>query len=420
MELSRRNGRFLRLLGLPGFRLLFLSTSASSFGTLLAAVALAVDVKDRTDSGLWVGALMIVEFLPMILIGLAFGPLLDRLSRRTLMIVADVARAAVFCALPFAGSAAGIVALATVAGLANGFFRPAAYAGVPNLVPDEDLAHANSLIQGAENVSWTIAPVLGGVLTAAVGPHAAYWINAATFVVSALLIARIPRRLLQSAAALTRGYWRDLGDGFAIVRRSRPLVVVLVSWSIAMVATGLANVAEVFLAKDSFDAGDFGYGLLFGAIGAGLVLGSFGGAPFVERFGLRVFYGFALAVMGVGYGLTSASPNVWIGAVFCVVAGIGNGGANLANLLLVQRGTSDAVRGRALTVVMSVNYVVLGLSMGAAGPAVDVIGARWTWATAAGVLACAAALALALGRGAGLEVDHRRVELELSGASGSN
>src|SRR5256885_10116866 len=118
MDLSRRNGRFLRLLRLPGFRLLFLSTSASSFGTLLATVALAIDVKDRTDSGLWVGALMVVEFLPAILIGLLVGPLFDRLSRRGLMVAADLARAAVFCALPFVSGPAAIVGLAAVARLA--------------------------------------------------------------------------------------------------------------------------------------------------------------------------------------------------------------------------------------------------------------------------------------------------------------
>ena len=87
MELRRRrHGRFLRLLERPGFRLLFLSTFASSFGTLLAAVALAVDVKDRTNSGLWISALMVVEFLPTIIVGLVFGPLLDRFSRRGLMV----------------------------------------------------------------------------------------------------------------------------------------------------------------------------------------------------------------------------------------------------------------------------------------------------------------------------------------------
>jgi MFS family permease len=413
----RRHGRFLRLLELPGFRLLFFSTFASSFGTLLAAVALAVDVKDRTNSGLWVGALMVVEFLPTILVGLAFGPLLDRFSRRGLMVAADLVRAAAFCALPFAGGAGTIVALAALAGLATGFFRPAAYAGIPNLVPDDDLPQANSLIQGVENVSWTIGPVVGGVIAAVAGPHAAYWINAATFLISAALIVRIPSRLLQSVTALTRGYWRDLGDGFLIVRRSRPLLLVLVAWSVAMIASGLANVAEVFLAKDTFNAGDFGFGLLFGAIGTGLVLGSLLGATLVERFGLRVFYGFSMAIFGLGYGLAAASPNVWVAAVCCVVAGMGNGGANLANLLLVQRGTGDAMRGRALTVVMSVNYVVLGMSMAAAGPAVDTLGPRWTWAIAAGALACAGAIALTLGRGAGLEAERRReasVELEVT------
>src|SRR5437868_8507784 len=116
MELRRRrHGRFLRLLERPGFRLLFLSTFASSFGTLLAAVALAIDVKDRTNSGLWISALMVVEFLPTIIVGLVLGPLLDRFSRRGLMVAADLLRAAVFCALPFAGGAGTIVLLAAVA-----------------------------------------------------------------------------------------------------------------------------------------------------------------------------------------------------------------------------------------------------------------------------------------------------------------
>jgi len=167
-------GRQLRPLSNPAFRLLFLSSLGSSVGTLFAAVALAVDVYDRTHSGLWVSALMVVEFAPTIVIGLTLGPLVDRLSRRSLMIGSDVARAAVFVALPFAPNAASIVALAAVAGLATGFFKPAAGAGLPNLVPPEELAQANGLLQSVENLSWAVAPVLGGALTAAAGPHAAY------------------------------------------------------------------------------------------------------------------------------------------------------------------------------------------------------------------------------------------------------
>src|SRR5919108_5404296 len=94
----------------PGFRALFLATLGSSLGTLLATVALVVDVKDRTDSGPWVGALMFVEFLPAVAVGLFFGPLLDRLPRRGLMIVSDLIRCAVFCTLPFTTTAGQIVA----------------------------------------------------------------------------------------------------------------------------------------------------------------------------------------------------------------------------------------------------------------------------------------------------------------------
>src|SRR5207237_1258134 len=190
--------RQLSLLGTaPGFRLLFLATIGSSLGTLLATVALVVDVKDRTNSGPWVGALMFVEFLPAVAVGLLFGPLLDRLSRRGVMIVSDLVRVGVFCALPFAGSAGTIVALAGIAGFTTGFFRPAVYAGLPNLVEEDQLAAANSLIQTGENVSWTIAPIIGGAVVAASSPHLAYWLNAGSFLLSALLIFGIPGEKLQ-------------------------------------------------------------------------------------------------------------------------------------------------------------------------------------------------------------------------------
>ena len=385
--------------------MLFLSAFASSFGTLLAAVALAIDVKDRTDSGLWVGALMVVEFLPAILIGLLVGPLFDRLSRRGLMVAADLARAAVFCALPFVSGPAAIVGLAAVAGLATGFFRPAAVAGIPNLVSEDDLPAANALIQVVENVSWTVGPIVGGVLTAAAGPHASYWVNAGSFLLSAALILRIPQQLLQSVTALTRGHWRDLADGFAVVRRSRMLMTIVVAWSVASIGIGLANVAEVFLAKDSFNAGDFGYGLLFGAIGAGLVVGSLL-APVVDaRFGIAALYAGSIAVTALGYGLAAVSPNVWVAAAFCVVAGVGNGASSLANPLLVQRGAPDEVRGRALTLIISLNYIVLAVGFAVAGPIVNALGARWAWGIAAALIAVASGLALVMA--------HPRVGLRL-------
>ena len=100
--------------------------------------------------------------------------------------------------------------LAAVAGIANSFFRPAVLAGVPNLIPEEDLAHGTSLLQATDWAAATLGPILGGVIVSASGPDLVYWINAATFLLSALLLLRIPARLLQSEQAITRGHWRDL------------------------------------------------------------------------------------------------------------------------------------------------------------------------------------------------------------------
>ena len=94
-----------------------------------------------------------------------------------------------------------------------------------------------------------VGPVLGGILIAAQGPDLAYWLNAATFVLSAALLARIPALRLQTGTVESRGHWRDIGDGIQVVLRSRALLVVLVVWNVVMLGNAAINVAEVVLAK---------------------------------------------------------------------------------------------------------------------------------------------------------------------------
>jgi MFS family permease len=403
--------RQLSLLGSSrGFRLLFLATLGSSLGTLLATVALVVDVKDRTDSGPWVSALMIVEFLPAVAVGLFLGPLLDRFSRRGLMVGSDLVRFLVFCALPFAGSAGAIVALAAIAGFATGFFRPAVYAGLPNLVDEEDLTRANSLLQTGENVSWTIAPVIGGALVAASSPDVAYWINAASFLLSALLVLGIPGDHLQGVVAAGHGHLRDLRDGFSRVLHTRPLLTVLVVWTIALGAVASTQTAQIFLAKDAFNAGDLGYGLIFGCIGLGLALGSFGAGTWVEERSIGVVYAASILLQAIGLA-AGVSPNVWVALPCFVLAGIGNGTAVVCNSLLVQRGAPDALRGRVFTAIMSVNYVAYAVGFVIAGPLTDRVGPRWIFGGVGAVLALASLVAYALARGAE-DTARRRIEAE--------
>ena len=379
-------------LGNSRFRLLFLAAFGSGFGNWLAVIALQVDIFDRTHSGWWVGDLLIANILPAVFIGLLLGPLVDRLSRKGLMIGSDLVRLAVFAALPFADSAAWIIVLAVVAGIGNGFFRPAVLAGLPNLVGETELPAANALLQIVESGVTAAGPLAGGVIVAASGPHLAYWVNAATFALSAALVAAIPARLLQSDRPIGRGRWSDLAEGFKLVRGSPALMCVLVVWSIVMLASGAVNLAEVFLARQTFHAGDFGFGLLWAGSGVGLIAGGLAAPSLIER-ALGPSYVRFLAVFAVGAGCAAAAPNVWVGAAAMILLGFGNAGAVVANITLVQRGASDQVRGRAFTVLMSANYTALGIAFVLAGPFTNAFGARWAFGVATGAVALAAAVA---------------------------
>ena len=390
LSLLRRNRNFV---------LLFWATAGSAVGTYLAALALSVHVYDETGSGRWLAALLIADFLPIVLIGLTLGPLVDRLSRKRLMIASDLVRAATFVLMPFVHEPSTIVAVAAVNGIATGFFRPAVWAGLPNLVTNEEREQATSLLTTVENVAWTLGPALAGLLLAFDGVDVAYWTNAVTFLVSAILVSRIPARSLRSDDRITKGHWRELREGLGLVAGSRPLVTVLVVWGTAAVATACINVAEVIFAKHDLGAGNLGLGLLVSATGVGLVIGSFFAASALSTFGMRRVYPGALALMAAGFGLAAASPTIVLAAVLAAVATVGNGTAIVCNQVLVQRGAPDAMRGRALAVLMSTYYAILGLSMAGGGLLVDSVGARTSWAIASAIFLGSAALAVALTAG---------------------
>jgi MFS family permease len=312
------------------------------------------------------------------------------------MIASDLVRFGVFAVLPFVNSPEALVALAGVAGVATGFFRPAAFAGLPNLVPDEELTNANSLLQTIETLAWMIGPVAGALLFAVWGPDVPYAVNAVTFLASAVLIAGIAESKLRSEQSLTRGHWRDVADGLRLVVSSAPLRTVLIIWNLVLLGSAAINVAEVFFAQDELGAGDVGFGVIVAASGVGLAFGSYLAAPSLGKVGLRRYYAGAIALMGAGWGFAALATSIWVAVPFVVAGAAGNGAAIICNQILVQRGAPDRFRGRALATIMSSNYAVLGLAMAAAGVLTDVVGARWVWLAAALSYLVAAGVALVL------------------------
>lgn len=390
------------------FRKLFCATALSALGTYVAAIALTVHVYDRTGSGAWVAALLVADFLPIVVIGLTLGPLVDRLSRKRLMVAADLVRAAVFVALPFVDSPAAVVALAGVAGVATGFFRPAVYAGLPNMVRSaNELTQANSLLTAVENASFMLGPVLGGVLVAVADPDLAYWINAVSFLVSAALVALIRKQRLQSSESLSRGHWRDVADGIQLVLSSQRLRTVLVVWNLVMAGNAAVNVSEIVFAKEDLGAGNVGFGALVAATGLGITLGSLASPLLLGKIGLRRMYVGAIGVMGIGMALAATAPALWLAAPLAAAATFGNGAAIVCNQLFIQRGAPDAMRGRAVSVLMSSTYATLAVAMAGAGVLTGILGGRGMWALGGAIWLFCSVAALAMTRGLGLPVEER-------------
>ena len=119
-----------------------------------------------------------------------------------------------------------------------------------------------------------------------------------------------------------------------------------------------------------------------------------------DRRGLPNVYGASLGLMALGIGLAAVAPNVWVAAACVVISGAGNGAAVVCNALLVQRGSPDALRGRAFAVLMSSNVAMLTLGMIVAGHFTDIVGPRWIWGAASIAAGLAGVVGLVLARAA--------------------
>jgi len=374
----------------------------------MAEIALAVDVYDRTHSSAWVGALLAGATLSSAFVAIACGPLVDRFSRRKVMIVSDLFRALVFSLPIFIPSAPFIVVVATLAGGATGLFRPALYAALPALVGEEALPEANSLYYVVDNVTGLVGPLAGGALAASVGPHPAYLVNSLSFIVSAYLLARIREERLQMSdlKQTSAGHIRDLRAGFSVFTRSRELKAAIITSVLVLLTAGAVNASEVSLAKSSLKIGSFGYGVMVSAAGFGLFIGALLAPALLRLDRFPLVYSGGIFVIATGTAVVALLPPLPIVLTMLVFSGVGNSLFMTANPLLIQRGVADAYRGRVLTIFFGTGNLILGLSFVGAGFITDVSSPTFVWALAGAIIFVAGVVGYVLTR----PIDITRVE----------
>jgi MFS family permease len=273
---AQQRVRFRDVIADPGYRRLFLAQATSRSGDAFRTVALAIVVFRLTGSGLGTAGVVVAEILPVLLLAPVAGELVDRLPRRTVMIGADVWRAALMALLPLVDSHVyAIYAVAFGLSVGSVFFNPAAGSVLPALVPERQLVAANSGIWTAAVLAQIVlAPAAGG-LVAVAGPTLAFALNAATYAASALVLfgLRVPAPPAPTSAAAS---WAErVREGLALLVTDRLLRVLAAGQLLAALSAGATSALLVVLAERHLDVGADGFGLLIGAIGVGAATGPF-------------------------------------------------------------------------------------------------------------------------------------------------
>ncbi len=185
---------YVRILRSRTYRFLWFGQVVSNFGDTLHYVALVVLLFRLTGSGAALATLSLAQIVSGLVLRPFAGVFVDRFDRRTLMIMADLIRAALAAALAFTENAPLAIALAVGMTVAGVPFVPAARALLPSLVNDDDLLAANTVSHSTEQSTQIVASALAGALLLTWGTTPAFLLNAASFAFSAAMLLRLPRQ----------------------------------------------------------------------------------------------------------------------------------------------------------------------------------------------------------------------------------
>ncbi|HEY8742617.1 MAG TPA: MFS transporter [Chloroflexota bacterium] len=388
---------YVRIMRSRAYRPLWLGQVGSNFGDTLHYVALVVLLFRLTGSGAVLAALSLAQIVAGLMLGPFAGVLVDRLDRRRLMVVVDLARAGLAAALAFTTStplAFGLAVGLTAVGVP---FRPALQSLLPSLVAEDDLLAANSVGWSTEQGTQIVAAALAGGLLLAWGTRPAFLLNAASFGFSALLLVRLPKQGRVEPVEGQQpvaGFWQEARAGLAYAVQNAFVGPLLLIQGLAALATGGTSALLVVLASRHLHLPPAGFSWLLLAIGAGALVG-----PFLlpRRLGADprlVFWPYVWR--GLGDILLALLTPFPIALFLLFTYGLGTSTGAVTYSTMVQQRIPDRLRGRVfatLDVVWATGDIA---SIGLAGLLVDRTGIVAVYLGGGALLMLAGALGLLL------------------------
>jgi MFS family permease len=298
-----------------------LGQTVSNVGSSFTIFVLPLLVFKLTGSALNLALVASAEYIPYLLFGLIIGAWVDRVDRRRLMILTDIAQALVISSIPLL-AALGLLSVWWIyaVGFASStlwiFFNTAEFAAVPSLVVREDLPAANGFLQASYATATVVGPLLAGLLVAVAPIHLVLVVDALSFLVSALAVGFIKVSFNDADSAeqqRSERFQRDVAEGLRYVLghpilRNTCLMMALVS------CVGFTVYAQlVFYAKERLGASDTQVGLLYAAGSVGMIALALVASPLRRRLSFsKVMLG-TLMLQGVLTILLASTRWYWVG-----------------------------------------------------------------------------------------------------------
>ncbi|MDR3698314.1 MAG: MFS transporter [Candidatus Sulfopaludibacter sp.] len=382
------------------YRYTWMGQVVSEIGDYFNNVAVLALVMEKSGSGMVVSGVFLSRAIPAVLAGPVAGVLLDRFDRRRIMIASDLLRALVAAAFVFTVHRQRpwlLYLLSAVLMFASPFFTAGRAAILPSIASKEEIHAANSLTQTTSWATLTAGTLLGGLGAAALGYHAAFLLNAVSFVFSAWCIWKIAWRAAPAPAAIRASGTRDFIDGLRYIA-SVPLIagIAMISFGWAL-GGGAAQVLFALFGEQVFHRGATGIGDIWGFAGIGLLLGGTLGHVVGRRAGFPAYkraVTVSYLVHGAAYMLFSRTGSFAAALLLMMLSRVGMAVTSILNNSQLLRHTAPAYRGRVFATMEALRNAVMIVSMAAAGIASQYAGPR-TLALIAGALGSATAIAWA-------------------------
>ncbi len=402
-------------------RSLVAAEGLSSLGDAVFWVGLLVWLLGHRNGTALIAIAAVARLGPRALFGAAGGVFADRFDRRALLVSLDLVRAVLMASTVWlVGTGASpvlVIAIVFVTYVLATPYRPAFTAGIAFVVGERDAAAANALVRSVRQIATFVGPLLGSAIVWLFAAQWAFGVNAATFALSAMLLAAVPRLRDTSRAAHQRlgksmSWRRDLHEGVDAVMKQTGLAVMMWLVFVFSVARGFELVLLVLVARDLLGMGADGVGVLNAAIAVGAIIAIplIGRTVAADRPARIVVI--ALALTSVPLALLSLMTNAGSACAVLVAVGVGVVTFEVLSVSLVQRLSRMQVLGRVYGIE---NMMVNGgkLTGSLLGPLlVAVFSLQTSLVVAALVVVGSAALAIpSLARVARLS-DARRLALE--------